>query len=406
MNHVPVLEEAAVDALQVRENGIYLDATFGRGGHARRILERLGPHGLLIALDADPDAIAAGRREFADEPRLRLVQCNFRALGAVAREQGHGSGVDGILMDLGVSSPQLDSAERGFSFRHDGPLDMRLDPESGVSAAEVAGRGGRDELVEVLSTLGEERFARRIARAILNAREHTPIRTTSALAAIVEQAVPARAAHASRIHPATRTFQAIRIAINEELERAGGGASGGHGRAGAGRSTGRNQFSFARGPTRQTGAARGIAAAAGQPPHAGRARFPAAFEDRGQAGSAHRIRGGGQSAGTICAHAGSRALDRGRAGRCSMKAWLVLLTLLTAVVASAIALIALKHQGRDLFIELEREGRLQDQHRVEWSRLQIELAWLGETGRIETLAQDRLEMQTPDRVRVLVADDG
>ncbi len=217
MNHVPVLEEAAVDALQVRENGIYLDATFGRGGHARRILERLGPHGLLIALDADPEAIVAGRREFADEPRLRLVQCNFRALGAIAQEQGHGSGVDGILMDLGVSSPQLDSAERGFSFRHDGPLDMRLDPESGVSAAEWLAEVGEAELVEVLFRLGEERFARRIARAILAAREQTPVRTTSALAAIVEQAVPARAAHASRIHPATRTFQAIRIAINEEL---------------------------------------------------------------------------------------------------------------------------------------------------------------------------------------------
>jgi len=218
MNHVPVLEEAAVDALQVRENGSYLDATFGRGGHARRILERLGAHGLLIALDADPEAIAAGEREFDDDPRLRLVRCNFRALGAVAAELGPDSGIDGILMDLGVSSPQLDSAERGFSFRHDGPLDMRLDPESGVSAADWLAEVGEAELVEVLSELGEERFARRIARAILGARERTPIRTTAALAAIIEQAVPARAAHASRLHPATRTFQAIRIAINEELE--------------------------------------------------------------------------------------------------------------------------------------------------------------------------------------------
>jgi 16S rRNA (cytosine1402-N4)-methyltransferase len=218
MNHVPVFEEAAVNALKVRENGVYLDATFGRGGHARRILERLGPQGLLIALDADPEAIAAGQREFGDEPRLRLVRCNFRALGSVAAEQRPGSGVDGILMDLGVSSPQLDSPERGFSFRHDGPLDMRLDPESGVSAAKWLAEVSETELVEVLFRLGEERFARRIARAILAAREQTPIQTTAALAAIVEQAVPARAAHASRIHPATRTFQAIRIAINQELE--------------------------------------------------------------------------------------------------------------------------------------------------------------------------------------------
>ena len=218
MNHVPVFEDAAVDALKVRENGVYLDATFGRGGHAWRILERLGPQGLLIALDADPEAIAAGQREFGDEPRLRLVRCNFRALGSVAAEQRPDAGVDGILMDLGVSSPQLDSPERGFSFRHDGPLDMRLDPESGVSAAKWLAEVSETELVEVIFRLGEERFARRIARAILAAREQTPIQTTSALAAIVEQAVPARAAHASRIHPATRTFQAIRIAINQELE--------------------------------------------------------------------------------------------------------------------------------------------------------------------------------------------
>lgn len=217
MSHVPVLEEAAVDALNVRENGIYLDATFGRGGHARRILQRLGPHGVLIALDADPEAVAAGEREFDNEPRLHLVHCNFRALGSVAVELGSDSGLDGILMDLGVSSPQLDSPERGFSFRHDGPLDMRLDPGSGVSAAGWLAGVGETELAEVLATLGEERFARRIARAILAAREQTPIRTTSALAAIVEQAVPARAAHSARIHPATRTFQAIRIAINDEL---------------------------------------------------------------------------------------------------------------------------------------------------------------------------------------------
>ena len=218
MNHVPVLEEAAVDALNVRENGIYLDATFGLGGHARRILERLGPHGLLIALDADPEAIAFGERTFGNEPRLRLVRCNFRDLDSVARDLASGSGVDGILMDLGVSSPQLDSAERGFSFRHDGPLDMRLDPETGISAADWLAEVDEAELVEVLSTLGEERFARRIARAIVDARQQTPIRTTAALAAIIERAVPAGAAQASRIHPATRSFQAIRIAINGELE--------------------------------------------------------------------------------------------------------------------------------------------------------------------------------------------
>lgn len=218
MEHVPVLEEAAVNALNVRADGTYLDATFGRGGHARLVLDRLGPRGLLIALDADPEAIAFGEREFGDEPRLRLVRCNFRELGAVVRELAPEAGVDGILMDLGVSSPQIDSPERGFSFRHDGPLDMRLDPDAGVSAADWLADVDEARLADVLFKFGEERFSRRIARAIVAARESEPIRTTAVLAAVVEAAVPAGAAHASRIHPATRTFQAIRIAVNAELD--------------------------------------------------------------------------------------------------------------------------------------------------------------------------------------------
>lgn len=218
MEHVPVLEEAAVNALNVRVDGTYLDATFGRGGHARLVLDRLGPRGLLIALDADPEAIAFGEREFGNDQRLRLVRCNFRDLGAVVRDLAPEAGVDGILMDLGVSSPQLDSPERGFSFRHDGPLDMRLDPDAGISAADWLAEVDEARLVEVLFELGEEKFSRRIARAIVAAREAEPMRTTSALAAVVEKAVPAGAAHASRIHPATRTFQAIRIAVNAELD--------------------------------------------------------------------------------------------------------------------------------------------------------------------------------------------
>lgn len=207
-----------MNALNVRADGTYLDATFGRGGHARLVLDRLGSHGLLIALDADPDAIAFGEREFGDDARLRLVRCNFRDLGAVVRDLAPEAGVDGILMDLGVSSPQLDSPERGFSFRHNGPLDMRLDPDAGVSAADWLADVDEARLVKVLFELGEEKFSRRIARAIVEAREAEPIRTTSALAALVEKAVPAGAARASRIHPATRTFQAIRIAVNAELD--------------------------------------------------------------------------------------------------------------------------------------------------------------------------------------------
>lgn len=214
MRHVPVLEEAAVDALNIREDGVYVDATFGRGGHARRILERLGPAGRLIALDADPEAIAHGRRAFADDPRLELVHANFRELGPIANDRAP-AGLNGILLDLGVSSPQLDAAERGFSFQADGPLDMRLDPTSGVSAADWLAGVDERALADALFAFGEERHARRIARAIVRAREVAPIRTTARLAEIVAGAVPG--ASGSRIHPATRTFQAIRIVVNDEL---------------------------------------------------------------------------------------------------------------------------------------------------------------------------------------------
>ncbi|MDT8409480.1 MAG: 16S rRNA (cytosine(1402)-N(4))-methyltransferase RsmH [Wenzhouxiangellaceae bacterium] len=218
MTHVPVLQEAAVNALNVRENGIYVDATFGRGGHSRLILERLGPQGRLIAMDIDPTAIAEGRRLFENDPRLALIHSNFSEIDVVVREQVPEGRVDGILMDLGVSSPQLDTPGRGFSFRHEGPLDMRLNAEAGESAAQWLAHVDEAELVRVLKQYGEERFARRIARAVIEQREIEPIRTTSQLSEIVEKAIPAAARRADRIHPATRTFQAVRIAINAELE--------------------------------------------------------------------------------------------------------------------------------------------------------------------------------------------
>jgi len=217
MEHVPVLPDAAIDALAVRADGVYVDATFGRGGHARRILDRLGPRGQLIALDADREAVRAGRAGF-DDARLTLVQRNFRELGSIVAERVPSGRVDGILMDLGVSSPQLDTPARGFSFRDDGPLDMRMDPGSGCSAAEWLAGVDEAELAEVLGTLGEERYARRIARAIVQARVDGGIHTTGQLAAIIAAAVPSGGSHGARIHPATRSFQAIRIAVNAELE--------------------------------------------------------------------------------------------------------------------------------------------------------------------------------------------
>lgn len=214
-DHRPVLLEEVLTGLAIRPDGAYVDATFGRGGHAAAILERLGREGRLLAVDRDPDAVAAAAERFGDDPRFRVAQGDFAMLRAIAGNNAPANGYDGILLDLGVSSPQLDRPERGFSFRHDGPLDMRMDTTAGETAAEWLARIEVGELEQVIRTLGEERFARRIARAIEAARGEQPIETTARLAAIVDAAVPRRERDK---HPATRTFQAIRMAVNAELE--------------------------------------------------------------------------------------------------------------------------------------------------------------------------------------------
>ncbi len=215
--HTPVLLDEVLAGLAVKADGRYCDATFGRGGHAAAILGQLGPAGRLCAIDRDPDAIAAGRERFAAEPRLTLVRGSFGRLEERVRAAGWEGGLQGVLLDLGVSSPQLDEARRGFSFMQDGPLDMRMDNESGLSAAQWLGRAGEREIADVLFKLGEEKFSRRIARAIVAARAATPIVTTRQLADIVAGAVPTREPGK---HPATRTFQAVRIHVNRELEEA------------------------------------------------------------------------------------------------------------------------------------------------------------------------------------------
>jgi 16S rRNA (cytosine1402-N4)-methyltransferase len=213
--HRPVLLEECVEALALRPDGCYLDGTFGRGGHSRAILARLGLAGRLLGLDRDPQAVAAGQDLSRQDPRFVMERARFGAIGAVAGRHGLSGRLDGILLDIGVSSPQLDDPCRGFSFSADGPLDMRMDPDSGESAAQWLARADEAEIVAVLRTLGEERFAGRIARAIVQARIQRPICTTRALAALCEGAVPTREPGK---HPATRTFQAIRIHINRELE--------------------------------------------------------------------------------------------------------------------------------------------------------------------------------------------
>jgi len=211
-SHSPVLLEAAVDSLQVRPDGIYVDCTFGRGGHSREILARLGKRGRLIALDRDPAAIAA--HGGIDDERLQLAHERFSCLREVLRARGI-TQVNGILLDLGVSSPQLDDAQRGFSFRFDAPLDMRMDPSRGATAAQWLAEADERELREVIRNYGEERFAKQIAGSIVAARARGAVATTRELAGIVAKVVRKGAA---RQDPATRTFQALRIHVNQELE--------------------------------------------------------------------------------------------------------------------------------------------------------------------------------------------
>ncbi|WP_440054224.1 16S rRNA (cytosine(1402)-N(4))-methyltransferase RsmH [Pseudoalteromonas sp. T1lg65] len=211
--HISVLMTETLDALAIKPDGIYIDGTFGRGGHSGEILKRL-TSGKLQAIDQDPQAIAAAQR-FADDPRFAIAHSRFSNLKEVAEQAEILGQVDGILLDIGVSSPQLDDADRGFSFMKDGPLDMRMNPEAGRSAAQWLAEAELEDMIFVIKKYGEEKFATRIARKIVEVREHTPILTTAQLATLVDEAVPVKDKHK---HPATRTFQAIRIYINSELE--------------------------------------------------------------------------------------------------------------------------------------------------------------------------------------------
>lgn len=213
--HETVLLEEAVEALMTDADGYYVDCTFGRGGHSRRILQKLDGAGRLLAIDKDPDAIRVARNELGSDERFEVVQGSFADLGELVQQAGRAGKVSGILMDLGVSSPQLDEAQRGFSFTQNGPLDMRMNPQQGQSAAEWLASASEQEIADVIYRYGEERFSRRMARAVVEYRKTAPIDSTLQLAEIIKQANPAWEKHK---HPATRAFQAIRIYINRELE--------------------------------------------------------------------------------------------------------------------------------------------------------------------------------------------
>lgn len=215
IGHQPVLIEETMNALAITPKGVYIDATFGRGGHARALLERLGPEGRVLAFDRDPDAVRCGESLGQTDARLQVYHSRMSEITAQLDAQGLSGGIQGALFDLGVSSPQLDTPERGFSFSHDGPLDMRMDPSQGEPLATWLARISVAELARVLKQYGEERFATRIARAIAREREQRPLLTTQALSRVIERTVPIREPGK---HPATRSFQALRIAINQELD--------------------------------------------------------------------------------------------------------------------------------------------------------------------------------------------
>jgi 16S rRNA (cytosine1402-N4)-methyltransferase len=211
--HAPVLLAEALDGLDVKADGSYVDATYGRGGHAQALLNRLGSGGSLLVVDRDPEAVASAERELGNDPRVRIEHATFDRI----RELLGARRVQGILFDLGVSSPQLDDPARGFSFLRDGPLDMRMDPTGGESARAFLARADEREIGDVIAEYGEERFARKIARSIVAARAQAPIETTARLADVVAATIPARTREPGK-HPATRTFQALRIHVNRELE--------------------------------------------------------------------------------------------------------------------------------------------------------------------------------------------
>ena len=218
-----MLAAEALAGLAVEAGGYYVDATFGRGGHTSLLLQALGREGRVLALDRDPQAIAAGRQRFADEMRLTLVHASFADLGTLVPAHAHDRACRGVLFDLGVSSPQLDDPQRGFSFRADGPLDMRMDPTRGEPVSAWLARAGLDEMRQVIATFGEERFARRVAQAIVTARRARALTRTGELAALVGSAVRTREPGK---HPATRTFQALRMFINDELGQLERGLAG------------------------------------------------------------------------------------------------------------------------------------------------------------------------------------
>ena len=239
--HIPVLKREALAALQIRNGGVYVDGTLGRAGHAQAIAEQMGQDGRLVGFDRDPRAIELGQQVFAGDERVQLIHSEFARMAEMLRDFTGFEKVDGVLLDLGVSSPQLDQAERGFSFMRDGELDMRMDPTRGESAAQWLAKVEERDLMMVLFELGEEKFARRIARAIVLEREEQPIESTLQLAAIIEQAIPKKEKHK---HPGDPHFSGDSHACESGADPGWSGSASGSATAERRRTAGSYQFSF------------------------------------------------------------------------------------------------------------------------------------------------------------------
>ena len=400
-NHITVLLDEAVEALAVRDDGCYLDGTFGRGGHSRLILQHLGPDGRLLGFDKDPQAIATGQALAAEDGRFVIVQRSFAELGAEVRERGMHGKVSGILLDLGVSSPQLDDAERGFSFLHDGPLDMRMDPTRGVSAAQFIATAAEEEIARVFKEYGEERFARRMARAVVERREVQPFERTADLAEVLKVANPA---WEKGKNPATRAFQGLRIHVNNELADLEAGLEAALDALEIGGSPGGDQFPFPGRPHRQAVHAQA---------HQGRSRQPAAqpagavrsLRAQGQAAwqgaIRFRSRAQGQPALAQCRHAcrGEAAMSKLLNKPLPGGSFLMLL-LFVAVLVSAIGVSYSAHINRQLLNTLYGELSERDKAQAEWGRLILEQSTWTAHSRIESLATEQLKMRIPDATEI------
>jgi S-adenosyl-methyltransferase MraW/cell division protein FtsL len=403
-NHITVLLDEAVEALALRADGCYLDGTFGRGGHSRLILSKLGPQGRLLGFDKDPQAIATGQALAAEDGRFVIVQRSFAELGAEVAERGLAGKVSGILLDLGVSSPQLDDPERGFSFLNDGPLDMRMNPDQGISAAEFIATAPVEEIARVFKEYGEERFAGRMARAVVERREKQPFTRTADLAEVLKVANPA---WEKGKNPATRAFQGLRIHVNNELGDLEAGLEAALDALEVGGRLAVISFHSLEDRIVKLFMRKLVKGEADNLPRnlpvqhkvfepkvklIGKAQFASEAELKGQPAVAQRRDAGG----------GEASVSRLFAKPLPGGSFLMLL-LFVGVLVSAIAVSYSAHWNRQLLNTLYGELNERDKAQAEWGRLILEQSTWTASSRIESLASEQLKMRVPaaDEVRMV-----